>query len=93
MDSKNSEAFKLYWEEDCFVQLCQAFRLFWDEDEQDASRSTLRKLMSMVGLEEVKAHFLKVQARVEIAKRQGVDLLTESFNVHFVGNPGTGEFA
>ena len=77
---------------DDFADLGQAPQLYQDEDEQDPSQSTLRELMSMVGLEEVKAHFLKIKARVETAKRQGVDLSKERLEVNFVGNLGTGEF-
>jgi len=95
------KAFEQYWEEDQeedreedgFAHLCQAFRLFWDEDGQEASQSVLRGLMSMVGLDDVKAQFLKVKSSVEIAKRQGIDLSKETFDAEFAGNPGTGEFA
>ena len=53
-------------------------------------RNTLGKLMGMVGLDEVKALFLRVKACVEVAGRQGVDLSDEDFDVDFVGNKGTG---
>jgi DNA replication protein DnaC len=45
----------------------------------------------MVGLEDVKSHFLKMKARIETARRQGVDLSKERFGVALVGNPGTGK--
>jgi hypothetical protein len=69
-------------------------RLEWIRQKRDegAINKHLDLLMSMIGLEDVKAQFLKIKARVEIAKRQGVDLSKERFNVVLVGNPGTGEF-
>jgi len=89
------EAFEEYWEadreEDGFTHLCQAFRLFWDEGGQDGSQLILRELMAMIGLKDVKAQFLKVKARSEIKKRQGVNLPEEDFSVNIVGNPGTGK--
>jgi KaiC/GvpD/RAD55 family RecA-like ATPase len=47
--------------------------------------------MALIGLNDVKAQFLKVKAKLEIAKRQQIDLSEEDFSVNVVGNPGTGK--
>jgi hypothetical protein len=90
------EAFEQYWEadreEDSFAHLCQAFRLFWDEEGQDDSQSILRELMALIGLKDIKAQFLKLKAKLEIAQRQEIDLSEEDFSVNVVGNSGTGKF-
>lgn len=57
---------------------------------RERMRNTLGKLMGMVGLDEVKALFLRIKACVEVSRRQGVDLSDEDFDVDFVGNKGTG---
>jgi hypothetical protein len=48
--------------------------------------------MALVGLKDVKAQFLKLKAKLEIAQRQEIDLLEEDFSVNVVGNLGTGKF-
>lgn len=57
-----------------------------------ASNAAIDELMELVGLEEVKEQVLAIQAKVDICRRQGIDLreAKERFNVVFQGNPGTG---
>ncbi|KAK4220917.1 hypothetical protein QBC38DRAFT_449623 [Podospora fimiseda] len=50
----------------------------------------LDKLMTYVGLNEVKMQFLDIQSKVALCKEQG-RLSKERFNVVFQGNPGTGK--
>ncbi|KAI1488331.1 P-loop containing nucleoside triphosphate hydrolase protein [Biscogniauxia mediterranea] len=50
----------------------------------------LDKLMSMIGLEEVKAAFLRMRDRIEVQKQQ-YGLKEERFATVFLGNPGTGK--
>jgi hypothetical protein len=68
-------------------------RLEWirQRNEEDATNKYIDELMTMVGLEDIKYHFLKMKSRAEVARRQEVDLSEERFNVVFVGNPGTGK--
>src|SRR5579862_635327 len=67
-------------------------RLEWirQRSEEGATNKYIDELMTMVGLEDIKCHFLKMKSRVEVARRQEVRLSEERFNVAFVGNPGTG---
>ncbi|KAK6344059.1 hypothetical protein TWF696_007705 [Orbilia brochopaga] len=53
----------------------------------------LDRLMSMVGIEDIKAQFLAILDRAEIAKRQKRqrELRNERFDAFFVGNLGTGK--
>ena len=50
------------------------------------------KIMDMTGLEDVKKQVLDINAKVDTAKRQGVSVQDERFNVAMLGNPGTGTF-
>ncbi|KUJ17460.1 P-loop containing nucleoside triphosphate hydrolase protein, partial [Mollisia scopiformis] len=51
----------------------------------------LDDLMALVGLEEVKAQFLAIKAKIDTCGEQNINLKTERFNVIFQGNPGTGK--
>ena len=66
----------------------------WDYQKrfQGAQSDDIDSLMQMIGLEEVKAKFLTIKARVDTAIRQGVDLKNERFGSVLIGNPGTGMF-
>lgn len=55
-----------------------------------AVNPAIDELMDMIGLEEVKRQVLNIKAKVEVCKRQKVDLRSERFNIIFQGNPGTG---
>jgi hypothetical protein len=55
-----------------------------------AVNPAIDELMDMIGLEEVKRQVLNIKAKVEVCKRQRVDLRSERFNIIFQGNPGTG---
>lgn len=55
------------------------------------SNTSLDALMKMVGLQAVKAEFLKTKSRVDIAIRQDVSLIKERFSCRLLGNPGTGK--
>jgi hypothetical protein len=48
--------------------------------------------MALVSLKNVKAQFLKLKAKLEIAQRQEIDLSEEDFSVNVVRNSGTGKF-
>ncbi|KAF2220946.1 AAA domain-containing protein [Elsinoe ampelina] len=65
----------------------------WNRMKHDdgASNVAIDKLMTMTGLESVKSQFLNVFQKIEIAKRQGVDLKDERLGTAFLGNPGTGK--
>ncbi|KAL0570784.1 hypothetical protein V5O48_011178 [Marasmius crinis-equi] len=58
---------------------------------EGARNKEIDALMELTGLEEVKAQVLKIKARIDVSKRQGVDLRDERFNVVMLGNPGTGK--
>jgi len=60
--------------------------------EEGQKNKHLDLLMSMVGLEEVKAHFLTAKARIEAARKRGEDLQTLNLNLVLVGKLGTGKF-
>ncbi|KAF8842005.1 P-loop containing nucleoside triphosphate hydrolase protein [Paxillus ammoniavirescens] len=49
------------------------------------------KIMSLTGLEEVKEQILKIKAKIEMMKRQGVAVDKERLNLVLLGNPGTGK--
>lgn len=68
-------------------------RLEWlrQKREDNEQNQFLDQLMSMVGLEEVKAHFLAVKARVKASKSNGFE--SDKLRLHLVlqGKDGTGE--
>ena len=59
--------------------------------QEKVSNDHLDSLMSMIGLESVKAQFLDVKAKIDTTQRQGTDLMKERFGVVLLGNPGTGK--
>ena len=63
--------------------------------EENAENEAIDELMQLVGLEDVKQQVLAVLAKVNICKRQNLDLkkAKERFNVVFQGNPGTGTYS
>jgi DNA replication protein DnaC len=58
---------------------------------EGATNEHLDKLMAMIGLENVKAAFLEIKAKVDITVRQGTSLTKERFGTSLLGNPGTGK--
>ena len=65
----------------------------WERQKQQegASNEAMDLLMTeMTGLENVKEHFLRVKSKIDTARRQGVDLKQERFDIVLTGNPGTG---
>ncbi|KAH8667124.1 P-loop containing nucleoside triphosphate hydrolase protein [Ilyonectria robusta] len=54
---------------------------------------SLDQLMSLVGVEEAKAEFLKVKATVEAARQRKGRLRRQGLNLALMGNPGTGKKA
>ncbi|KAI1500724.1 P-loop containing nucleoside triphosphate hydrolase protein [Biscogniauxia marginata] len=65
--------------------------LEWQEMKQNGDHNeALDKLMSMVGLEEVKAQFLSLKDKFDVRKRC-YGLQSERFTTLFLGNPGTGK--
>ncbi|KAJ8076334.1 hypothetical protein PM082_000755 [Marasmius tenuissimus] len=65
----------------------------WSRQKQvdGAHNKEIDALMELTGLEEVKEQVLKIKAKIDLAKRQGIDLKDERFNVVMLGNPGTGK--
>lgn len=56
-----------------------------------AQSNELDELMSMIGLESVKAEFLAIKNTVDTKLRQDVSLATQRFSCSLLGNPGTGK--
>lgn len=57
----------------------------------NASNEAIDSLMKMTGLEDVKAQFLRIKARIDLALRQNTDMKGERFGMVLLGNPGTGK--
>lgn len=70
-------------------------RLEWltQKREQNEKNEHLDRMMAMVGHEEVKAHFLTVKTKVEVAKRWGEDMKDLDLDLVLHGNSGTGMFS
>ncbi|KIK99652.1 hypothetical protein PAXRUDRAFT_30364 [Paxillus rubicundulus Ve08.2h10] len=49
------------------------------------------KIMNLAGLEDVKGQILKIKAKIEMMRRQGVAVDKERLNLVLLGNPGTGK--
>ena len=61
------------------------------KQQEGASNEAIDVLMAnTTGLENVKEHFLRVKSKIDTARRQGVDVRHERFDVVLTGNPGTG---
>ncbi|KXJ91021.1 putative AAA family ATPase [Microdochium bolleyi] len=58
---------------------------------EGAQSDELDDLMSMIGLESVKAEFLSIKNTVDTKLRQNVSLATQRFSCTLLGNPGTGK--
>ncbi|KAJ2983613.1 hypothetical protein NUW58_g6220 [Xylaria curta] len=56
-----------------------------------ASNAAIDDLMALTGLEEVKAKFLDIKAKIETVARQGIDMKKERMGMVMLGNPGTGK--
>ncbi|KAG8626459.1 hypothetical protein KVT40_005404 [Elsinoe batatas] len=67
--------------------------LEWDrmKDVDGISVDAIDKIMDMTGLEDVKAQFLGVLQKLQIAQRQGTSLQDERLGTSLLGNPGTGK--
>lgn len=68
-------------------------RLEWLRQKKDEGQTNehLDSVMSMVGLEAIKAHFLDVKQRVEAAKRWGEDMKSLKLDLIMTGRDGTGK--
>jgi hypothetical protein len=64
----------------------------WLKTHHGADSEALDKLMSMIGLNDVKQEFLSVKNKVDTLLRQRASLACERFNCSMLGNPGTGMF-
>ena len=66
--------------------------LKWEQQKSldGAANKFIDSLMSMTGLESVKEQVLTIRDRIELAKRQGMSMSDERFNISLLGNPGTG---
>ena len=60
------------------------------KDKEDMDCDAIDAIMDMTALESVKEQVLKVKAKIDTSRRQGVSLRRECFNAVFLGNPGTG---
>lgn len=64
----------------------------WERQKQEFKLKikSLDQVMSLVGVEEAKAEFLKVKATVEAARHRKGRLRRQGLNLALMGNPGTG---
>lgn len=62
------------------------------KDQENAQNPAIDNIMTMIGLEEVKAQILRIKAKIETSIRQGTDLRKERLGLVLLGNPGTGIF-
>lgn len=53
--------------------------------------NAIDNIMDLTGLEEVKEQILRIKAKIDMMKRQGVALDKERLNLVLLGNPGTGQ--
>jgi len=60
------------------------------KDVEGAHNDAIDAIMDMTGLESIKKQVLGIKAKIDTSARQGSSLDQESFNVVFLGNPGTG---
>jgi len=60
------------------------------KDVEGAHNDAIDAIMDMTGLESIKKQVLGIKAKIDTSARQGSSLNQESFNVVFMGNPGTG---
>ncbi|KAK7224940.1 hypothetical protein V2G26_012943 [Clonostachys chloroleuca] len=84
----------LFDDEDLDVMLDDSpSRLEWlrQKREKNEKNEHLDLLMSMVGLEQIKAHFLAVKDRVDVAKRWKEDMKSINLDLILHGNDGTGK--
>ncbi|KAH7013051.1 P-loop containing nucleoside triphosphate hydrolase protein [Ilyonectria destructans] len=67
----------------------------WERQKREFNLNikSLDQVMSLVGVEEAKAEFLKVKATVEAARHRKGRLRRQGLNLALVGNPGTGKKA
>jgi Cdc6-like AAA superfamily ATPase len=74
-------------------EISSAARDDWEHQKEmeGAMNEHLDELMSMIGLENVKATFLEIKAKVDLTVRQGTSLAKERFGASLLGNPGTGK--
>ena len=74
-------------------ELSSAARDDWEHQKEmeGATNEHLDELMAMIGLENVKAAFLEIKAKVDLTVRQGISLAKERFGASLLGNPGTGK--
>ncbi|KAK7414950.1 hypothetical protein QQX98_006275 [Neonectria punicea] len=65
----------------------------WERQKRELGdkNTALDQVMSMVGIEEVKAEFLKVKATIEAARARKGRLRRQGLNMALMGNPGTGK--
>ena len=57
---------------------------------EGADNEHIDAIMSLVGLEDVKAQVLRIKAKIDLSKRQNTSIKEERFNIVLLGNPGTG---
>ncbi|KAI6040717.1 P-loop containing nucleoside triphosphate hydrolase protein [Pisolithus marmoratus] len=74
-------------------KLESAARDKWEYQKQveGVKNDAIDKIMDMTGLEGVKEQVLRIKAKIDTTKRQGVALDKERFNLVLLGNPGTGK--
>jgi hypothetical protein len=61
------------------------------EEAYAMKEQALQAIKNMVGMKPAMEHINNIMAKIELAKRQGVDLKEERFGTIFLGNSGTGE--
>lgn len=70
-------------------------RLAWLRQKRDenAQNEHIDRIMSMIGREQVKAHFLAIKERVDVARRWGEDTRALNFNLVLHGSENDGTWA
>lgn len=65
----------------------------WEHQKQvdGIQNPAIDQIMDLTGLEEVKEQILRIKAKIDTMKRQGVSLDKERLNLVLLGNPGTGQ--
>jgi hypothetical protein len=64
----------------------------WDRQKRvdGVSNDAIDGIMSLTGLEDVKAKILTIKSKIETVLRQGTDMKNERLGLVLLGNPGTG---
>ncbi|OQE43716.1 hypothetical protein PENCOP_c003G04699 [Penicillium coprophilum] len=75
------------------AQKTSAAKNDWEHQKKfyNAQSQEIDKLIDMIGLESVKAKFLSIKDKVDVATRQNIDLSRDRYGSVLLGNPGSGK--